>query len=53
MDDVLGIALAKNPDDRFDCAAELAFALERASRGRLPSSLRDRATEVMANHPWS
>ncbi len=53
VDDVLGIALAKNPEDRFDCAAELAFALERASRGRLPSSIRDRAVEVMARHPWS
>ncbi|RLB63218.1 MAG: hypothetical protein DRI90_07320 [Deltaproteobacteria bacterium] len=53
VDLVLGIAIAKDPDDRFDCAAELADALEKAARDRLPAGLRDRARRVLAKHPWS
>jgi serine/threonine-protein kinase len=52
VDLMLGIALAKDPADRFDSAAELAEALEKALRGRLPGGLRERAEAVLEKHPW-
>jgi serine/threonine-protein kinase len=53
IDAVLGIALAKDPWERFDSAAELADALEKGAKGRLPSALRERARKVLERHPWS
>jgi hypothetical protein len=49
---VLAIALAKNPADRFDSAAELAQALDAASRGRLDPSVAAKAHSVLAAMPW-
>jgi serine/threonine-protein kinase len=53
VDAVLAIALAKDPRARFDSAAEMADALAKAERGRLPQALRQRAAKVLAKHPWS
>ncbi len=53
VDLVLGIAMAKDPFDRFDSATELADMLERAAKRRLPSAMRDRARRVVEKHPWS
>jgi serine/threonine-protein kinase len=52
MDLALAIALAKEPDDRFQNAHELADALEAASSARLSPDLVDRARRVLANFPW-
>ena len=52
VDLVLAIALAKDPWERFDSAAELADALENAARSRLPNALRDRARRLLDEHPW-
>lgn len=52
VDAVLAVALAKNVDDRFDRAAELADALEAASRGRLDPAIAARAERVLAKHAW-
>jgi serine/threonine-protein kinase len=52
VDLVLGIALAKDPWDRFDSAAELADALDKAFRNKLPGALRERAERVLEKHPW-
>ncbi len=49
---VLAIALAKSPDDRFDSAAELAQALDGASRGRLDERIASRARSVLEAMPW-
>jgi serine/threonine-protein kinase len=53
VDRALAIALAKDKDDRFASATELADALERAFAGRLPDELRERARAVLAKHPWA
>jgi serine/threonine-protein kinase len=53
IDRVLAVALAKDPWDRFDSATELADALERAAKGRLPDGVRARAELVLAKHPWA
>jgi serine/threonine-protein kinase len=53
VDLVLGIALAKDPWDRFDSAAELADALDKAFRSKLPEALRERAQRVLEKHPWA
>src|SRR6202020_2597259 len=42
VDLVVAIALAKSPGDRFESAAEIASALEEASRGELSPLLRSR-----------
>jgi len=52
MDLVLAVALAKNPADRFDSGAELARAVEEASRGNVDAALRERAERLLARLPW-
>ena len=52
VDAVLAVALAKDPDDRFDSAAEFTTALEAAARGRLGSDLRRRAERILRRLPW-
>jgi hypothetical protein len=52
MDAVMAIALAKDPADRLDRAADLADAFEKAARGRLPGELRERARNVLTLNPW-
>ncbi|HEY8040593.1 MAG TPA: serine/threonine-protein kinase, partial [Polyangiaceae bacterium] len=52
VDLVLALALAKDPADRFDSAAELAQALDAASRGRLDAALRARAQRLLARLSW-
>jgi hypothetical protein len=52
IDLVLALAIAKDPRDRFDSAADLAEALERAARGRIRSQLRQRAERVLEENPW-
>jgi eukaryotic-like serine/threonine-protein kinase len=49
---VLAIALAKSPGDRFDSAAELAQALDAASRGRLDPAVAAKARSVLEAMPW-
>jgi serine/threonine-protein kinase len=53
VDDVLAVALAKRPDDRFATAGELAAALEAAIDGRVGNDLRDRARRLTTNLPWA
>jgi len=52
VDDVLAIALAKSPDDRFASASAFASALDDASRGVLDDSLRARAAVLVDVAPW-
>jgi serine/threonine-protein kinase len=52
IDLVLAIALAKDPSDRFASAAELAQALDAASRGRLDEALIHRANRLLLDLPW-
>jgi serine/threonine-protein kinase len=52
VDLVLAIAIAKVAGDRFDSAAELAVALDNASRGELEPALRSRAERLLEKHPW-
>ena len=52
VDDVLAIALAKRPADRFASAGELADAFERALAGAITPELRDRARALTAALPW-
>lgn len=49
---VLAIALAKNPDDRFVTAGELAAALAAAAAGRLDPALLERSKVLVARAPW-
>jgi serine/threonine-protein kinase len=49
---VLALALAKNPNERFDSAADLAQAFDAASRGRLDGQLAARARRLIASMPW-
>lgn len=53
LDLVFAIALAKNPDDRFESASELADALDAAARGRLDASLRARAQRLLQRLDWA
>jgi hypothetical protein len=46
------IAMAKRPEDRFASAAELADALDAASRGALSIELRERAERLATKQPW-
>jgi serine/threonine-protein kinase len=48
----LMIALAKDPDDRFSTAAELATGLAAAYEGKLDPKLLARATTLATKHPW-
>lgn len=52
IDAVLAAALAKDPDDRFDRASDLADALEAAGRGRVDPAIAARAEKVLSKHPW-
>jgi serine/threonine-protein kinase len=52
LDDVLAIALAKRPADRFESAAALAGAVEAALRGELRGELAGRAAKILARTPW-
>jgi serine/threonine-protein kinase len=52
LDAVLAIALAKDRDDRFASAVELASAIEAAARGGLSPDLRARAEAVLSALPW-
>jgi eukaryotic-like serine/threonine-protein kinase len=53
FDQVLAIALAKEPDDRFQSPGELAAAFTDAARGHLDRSLRRRAEQLMPPEPGS
>jgi serine/threonine-protein kinase len=52
VDDVLAIALAKRPDDRFATAGELVAALAAALEGASWPELRDRARRLTTRLPW-
>jgi serine/threonine-protein kinase len=52
IDYVLAIALAKQRDERFESAAELADAMLAAARGELSPKLRERARGLIAKYPW-
>ncbi|HEY8091916.1 MAG TPA: serine/threonine-protein kinase [Polyangiaceae bacterium] len=52
VDLVLAVALAKDPANRFDSAAEMAQALDAAARGKLDDALRARAEKLLARLPW-
>ena len=52
VDDVLAVALAKRPEERFASASELAQALRAATEGRLESELRSRGAAIVASFPW-
>jgi serine/threonine-protein kinase len=52
LDEVLLVALAKNPDRRFQTAEELSAALDDGLRGRIAAPLRERARQLGAEHPW-
>jgi serine/threonine-protein kinase len=48
----LRIALAKQPDDRFPTALEMADAFALAARGELPPALRARARSLLHSQAW-
>ena len=52
VDDVLAVALAKRPEDRFGSAGELVEALAAAVEGRPQRELRDRARRLTNRLPW-
>lgn len=52
IDVVIALALAKDPADRFDRAAEFAEALEAAARGVVAAEMVARAERILAKHPW-
>jgi len=52
VDAMLTIALAKDPEDRFTNASELALALRDAANGALDPRLRVRAATLIARLPW-
>jgi serine/threonine protein kinase len=52
VDRVLAIALAKEPRDRFATPAELAAALDAASRDELAPAIRARALTILRERPW-
>jgi len=52
VDDVLAIALAKRPDDRFASATELVEALAVALAGSRTEVLGERARRITARLPW-
>jgi tRNA A-37 threonylcarbamoyl transferase component Bud32 len=52
VDEVLAIALAKDPEDRFESAAKLFTALDAATRGRIDPALSAHARGVLAALPW-
>jgi hypothetical protein len=52
VDDVLLVAMAKDPAERFDSGEELADALEGAARGTTSAAIRQRARQLEAKQPW-
>jgi serine/threonine-protein kinase len=52
LDLVLACAMAKDPADRFETAADFAQAVDAACRGRLDASLRASADRLLARLPW-
>jgi serine/threonine-protein kinase len=52
LDLVLALALAKDPDDRFQSTAELARAFVLGLRGEIESPIKARAHEIVRKHPW-
>ncbi|APR83223.1 serine/threonine protein kinase [Minicystis rosea] len=52
IDSVLAIALAKEPNDRFESTLALADAFADASRGELDPALSARAAALIAARPW-
>jgi serine/threonine protein kinase len=48
----LMVALAKDPDDRFETAGQLATALATAFAGKLDPRTVTRATTLATKHPW-
>lgn len=52
VDDVLAVALAKRPEDRFATARELADAFCAAAEGRVVSDVHARASALVASLPW-
>ena len=52
VDEVLAIALAKDPDDRFENATKLFVALDAATRGRIDPALSAHARGVLSALPW-
>ena len=52
VDLVLAVALAKDPQDRFGTAAQLAQALDGATRGRIDEEVAGRANRLLADLPW-
>ncbi|HEY1694105.1 MAG TPA: protein kinase [Polyangiaceae bacterium] len=52
VDLFLALALAKDPSERFESAADMAQALDAAARGRLDAPLRARAERLLARLPW-
>jgi serine/threonine-protein kinase len=53
FDAVFAVALAKDPNARFDSGLEFAAALEAAVRGDSDPSLRRHAEALQASWPWS
>jgi serine/threonine-protein kinase len=52
VDDVLALALAKSPQQRFATPDEFADALEAAIEGRISASVRERAQRVYDQTRW-
>jgi eukaryotic-like serine/threonine-protein kinase len=52
VDLVLAIALAKRRSDRFSSALEFAEAFRHAARGKLSTTLRERARTLVDEYPW-
>jgi serine/threonine-protein kinase len=52
VDRVMAIALAKDPDDRFQSAVELADAFAQACSRRLAPELRHRGDALTQRCPW-
>ena len=52
VDAVLAIALAKQPDERWQSVAELREALAGAFDGNIAPRTRQRAADLLAQHPW-
>ncbi|MCE9574700.1 MAG: serine/threonine protein kinase [Deltaproteobacteria bacterium] len=53
IDDVLAVALAKRPGDRFASAGELARAVSRAMGGEVDPELAERAQRLAIRWPWA
>ena len=52
FDDVLAVAMAKDPADRFATAAELAAALAAAAAGQVATEVEARAAALARRWPW-